>query len=45
MLQRFLSSVKCSGFSNMLILRDLQSGVHFSLLYKKLRNADRFSIA
>jgi hypothetical protein len=47
-LRAFLAALqeaeKCRPFSNRLIFRDLQSGVHFSLLYKKLRNADCFSI-
>lgn len=48
-LRAFLAALqeaeKCRPFSNRLILRDLQSGVHFSVLYKKLRNAGRFPIA
>ena len=48
-LRTFLAALqeaeKCRPFSNRLIFRDLQSEVHFSLLYKKLRNADHFPIA
>lgn len=47
-LRAFLAALqeaeKCRPFSNRLIFRDLQSGVHFSLLYKKLKNADHFPI-